>query len=99
MCIILAVVTKKDSSFTHFVDLSDGGPLNRPCLSTKLKKLLNPQRTGVFYKRKEGGAIMVITVISARSYGKRLIFQGTNILVKEKYFVKESKRFGHNCLN
>ena len=26
-------------------------------------------------------------------------FQGTNILSTEKYFVIESQRFGHNCLN
>ena len=47
----------------------------------------------VFYKRKgRGGGHYGPRIISARSNGKRLIFS-------EKYFVKESKRFGHNCLN
>ena len=68
----------------------------------KNKKLLylNPQRTGVFYKRKgRGGGIMAPPVISARSNGKRLIFSGYLYFVNKKYFVKKSKRLGHNCLN
>ena len=46
------------------------------------KMLINPQRKGVFYKRKgRGGAIMPpLPFISARSNVKRLIFQVPKIV-------------------
>ena len=59
--------------------------------------MFNPQRTGVFYKRKGRGGGP--PVISARSNGKRLILSGYEYFVKRKIFCKRVQAFGHYCLN